>query len=71
MFPTTLLTIALTALASVQAIRVNSPSTSTVQSSGSALQLTWESVSTDPTSFAVVLVNQVRPIPYLQGFTEC
>jgi hypothetical protein len=54
-----LLTITLTLLASVRAIQVTSPSTTTLQSAGNALQLSWQSVSTDPTSFAVVLVNQV------------
>ncbi|KAJ9113039.1 hypothetical protein QFC22_006135 [Naganishia vaughanmartiniae] len=58
MFTSTLVTIALLLASGAEAIKVTSPSDTTVQSAGSALQLTWDSVSTDPTSFAVVLVNQ-------------
>jgi hypothetical protein len=59
MFSTAFVTIALLLASGAEAIKVTSPSETTVQSAGSALQLTWDSVSTDPTSFAVVLVNQV------------
>jgi hypothetical protein len=59
MFSTAFVTIALLLASGAEAIKVTSPSETFVQSAGSALQLTWESVSTDPTSFAVVLVNQV------------
>lgn len=60
MLPTTVLSLAVALLASgAQAIKVTAPTTSTVQAAGSALQLTWDSVSTDTTSFAIVLVNQV------------
>lgn len=60
MLPTTVLSLAVAFLASsAQAIKVTAPTKSTVQASGSALQLTWDSVNTDPTSFAIVLVNQV------------
>ncbi|KAI5450182.1 hypothetical protein NCC49_003331 [Naganishia albida] len=59
MLPTTVLSLAVAFLASsAQAIKVTAPTKSTVQASGSALQLTWDSVNTDPTSFAIVLVNQ-------------
>lgn len=60
MLPTTVLSLAVALLASgAQAIKVTAPTTSTIQAAGSALQVTWDSVSTDPTSFAIVLVNQV------------
>ncbi|KAJ9094254.1 hypothetical protein QFC21_006080 [Naganishia friedmannii] len=58
MFSTAFVTIALLLASGAEAIKVTSPSETTVQKAGSALQLTWDSVSTDPTSFAVVLVNQ-------------
>lgn len=42
------------------AIRVTSPSSSTVWASGTSAQtITWEAVSSDPTSFTIQLVNQV------------
>ncbi|KAI9638867.1 uncharacterized protein MKK02DRAFT_41894 [Dioszegia hungarica] len=41
------------------AIRVTSPSSSTVWASGTSAQtITWEAVSSDPTSFTIQLVNQ-------------
>ena len=42
------------------AIQVTSPGTSTLWSSGTSAQtISWQSVSTDPTSFSIELVNQV------------
>ncbi|RSH93230.1 hypothetical protein EHS25_007584 [Saitozyma podzolica] len=43
----------------ISAIQVTSPSSSTVWSSGTSGQtVSWQSVSTDPTSFVIQLVNQ-------------
>jgi hypothetical protein len=44
----------------ISAIQVTSPSSSTVWSSGTSGQtVSWQAVSTDPTSFVIQLVNQV------------
>jgi hypothetical protein len=56
----TLLLLAL--LPSVLSIKITSPSDTSELAIGGANQATtvqWDSVNTDPTSFAVVLVNQV------------
>ncbi|KZO93199.1 hypothetical protein CALVIDRAFT_260155 [Calocera viscosa TUFC12733] len=45
------------------AIQVTSPTQSTLWSSGATSQtISWSSVVTDPTSFAIVLVNQDRTV---------
>lgn len=50
----------LSLVSQISAIQVTSPSSSTVWSSGTSGQtVSWEAVSTDPTSFVIQLVNQV------------
>lgn len=59
MYTSFLATLLLAAVGS-QAITVQSPSRDTVWQSGvSAQTVSWEAVSTDATSFAIQLVNQV------------
>ena len=51
----------LTLLSSASAVKVLSPGDDTIWASGTSSQsITWEAVSTDPESFQVQLVNQVR-----------
>ncbi|KZT62338.1 hypothetical protein CALCODRAFT_479231 [Calocera cornea HHB12733] len=61
MYPRSLLAALL--LPAALAIQVTSPTQSTIWLSGSSSQtISWSSVVTDPTSFAIVLVNQDRSV---------
>ena len=66
------ITAALTLLSSASAIKVLSPHDASVWSSGSSSQsITWEAVSTDPETFQVQLVNQVRSRIWLSQRCAC
>jgi len=55
--------VAFTLAAVAQAISVEMPAKDTVwQSGGGAQTVSWEAVSTDATSFAIQLINQVRVV---------
>ena len=59
MFKSALFALGLAAAA--QAIKVTSPTDDSIWQSGTSSQtVSWEAVDTDKTSFAILLINQVR-----------